>query len=1691
MLKRLLIAVFVLGLFLTLSGTAFSDIGKGPLNPVIKVDQSNARFNDLSDARPQNELPMQSKIPGSALQAITPQAVPPTPASGSFCTSQWYHNGGAAFYFQDPDYFGAPFSVGLNNVRFTSDPGYVCSLKTAWVLTYGAATVGDPTLRVYLWDDDGFGFPLNKLDSVDVPYASYYAGGGFNWAGADFTHGGTVDHIFSDGEEYHIGFASIANSPDDSLGFLTDDGTGHDGATPLRNQVWLGGGGTDFWIEYAGLLSSGSDVGLLIEADLCKFEIPFSDCHWESYWSNIAYFWRAPHIVYGDSSYAQRFSVSGPETLMLVDMYVYDDAGSPSATDVFGNNTVNCTIYDDAGGVPGATVASLSIAPAGYPAFPAATTFDFSASNLVFTSDFWVAFSSDGSFASSTYEACLSSDGSDGLGRSASNWDTTGFGDYGWVDMLSGWGVDVNFLFDAYLCKDEFSICGTGPDCLNGLNFFWRLPDAWGDVADAQMRAAVGTECRVERVRWALYDNGSPNAYTDSSRISVYSDAGGLPGAELAGVTLQPADYILFPANQEVDFTGLPGGGVSVSGLYWIVIESYSPDSALGIRTLSDAGGGGCDLQSAEFWGIWAYMGPDWGLPDDIAFIAESDHCCIPFPERDCAGAGEQWSTLGHDQGRTSASENSVSDSWCDLTEVWTYEDPVQGVQFTSPIIHGDAVVQSFSDHYIKFDLASGAPIYTLTGAPWGSSIRCAPSVATIDIGGTPTEVMFTSGGSDRSIIAVDYATGAIIWSRDISTVGIGGLYGNTRWGVFTVLNFGGIDVVYWGTDDGAVVAAEAATGTLYAGWGVNPVYLNASTFKSGATDGSSLFYGTWPSAGTDGDIYSLDAATGAINWQLSSSGGLQAALMWTPNPSAAESFQSGVAYEGGALYSQADFGVGSSPGSDFPADGVFYSINASNGSLNFSVGASTGLRYANVVVDANHVYVGALSHWLNPPPGGNLYAVNRGLGTIDWVQPQLTGEGYWTDGALSCEPLGAPDQLFWLDDEAFLRCVNSTNGDEMWRRRVDQPSTLPGGAALAPSSLGDIYLAVADFWGDVYVLSKGVDRPRLEIQTYSPAVPVEFGPATSLPVPLPGIFTNTGCTDLTVSDLLFDDVDPGVGIPSFSITTIRPDVDAFAQSIAVSLAPNADKFAGLLSRKTLVDGQDSPIVSAREINRRSEISNKAASAFPAILNSPGYHATSPMPGILAAGDTTDVVLDVQQVNITRGPSQFFMSVVSDDPDFFLNDVLRLPVVQVTLVGGCLLDVESLAFGVGAANTRTVYNTSALGDFNLVGGAAGDPTGFDVDGDFASYFGGSLIYGVSTHRVAMSAPLWDGSGEQLISSQADPNWCDNSCHPFLDAGVSLMYGTIPVGITSDGGVSYTQIVANIVCATYLDSVQNFDDGGGGWDWTSPSTAPFDNDSTVGLMVQSTTVGTIDVPELHGVTIEKMEITERNGDSVTGWYLGSFADYDNGGDTTNYGAAVSGGWAYSPGSDVVWGETKIPFGCLNTQGETFDNAPAINSHGMIGPQALWDVNAYFDSAYSFMSTLSGASAQVMSAGDGEMHMTFASHDFAGGETYSVGVAHYRQSGVANPDDPNSPELVALSKLVNQFAGFGRGDMDNDGNYNIADVVILGAHVNAGGPGAIPFQHLGDVDASGAIDQLDVDYLANFIMCGPCPKGGWTF
>ncbi len=595
----------------------------------------------------------------------------------------------------------------------------------------------------------------------------------------------------------------------------------------------------------------------------------------------------------------------------------------------------------------------------------------------------------------------------------------------------------------------------------------------------------------------------------------------------------------------------------------------------------------------------------------------------------------DNWSTLNHDYARTGKSNISLDDIECDLTLNWKFEHPSDGVSFTGPVVYGDYVVCSFGDEYRVFDL-NGNPQYTISGLPLGGSVRCAPTITTI--AGYPNPVMFISGGNQHSIMAYDFNTGSLIWSRDITTVGSGGLFGQTRWGNFIVLNLGGTDYVFWGTDDGFVVGANALTGVLKTGF---PVALNQSTWISGATDGFSLFYAT-QAAGVEGDVYSINPNTGTINWQLSANGGLQAVNEYTHTNGyfGDEGFTSGVSYDddpllGGVLYAN------SRAMADYPTDGIFYRIDASSGFLKGPVTQANRGFYSAPMIGENHVYVPSLSRWSNPPAGGHILAVNKITGNFDWVTSSYSEGRYYMGGVLSSETSG-PNKIMIFDEDGFLSCFSADDGSELFRRRTfNVPGSSPNigmNGAIVYDELSGLHVLFADFWGNLFDLTKQSNRPRLEITKYNPIVNVNSDPDINGVVTVNNVFTNTGCDILTFTTVTADEITTNINIPE---------------------EPPSAK-AGTISKND--DNVEKINISIRNVKSGSY----ELAGVPSYLENINLPTAS---STISPGDSLDLILDL---DLSLLPDEdtivFYITLCTTDPDFFLSNTSLCPEIKVILL---------------------------------------------------------------------------------------------------------------------------------------------------------------------------------------------------------------------------------------------------------------------------------------------------------------------------------------------------------------------------------------------------------------------------------------
>jgi hypothetical protein len=1624
--KKLLIAVLTLGFLLTLSGAAFtSDTPKqvSETGVVEKINPDAARFNDIT-AVPRH-IPSFQK-PATGIQELPePTSILPPQY---YCTFQDYSGGLAYYFWTIPDPYGDDYF----NMRHTVvEEGYECTLAVAYIGVYPSAFVGTPDMDVVVWDDDGFGYPLNELGRVNVPYSALPTG--MAYAAVDMR---SLNLTFLEGDEFHVG-VTTTDQVNNVLAILSDDGSN---GMLRSSENWAG-----FW----GLMIDdwGIDVNFLMGVDLCCADLPYSECYVQDYNCGAYYYWTQPD-PYGDDYFNMRMSVEGPETLAAVDIATYRNypEAVPGDLDVF--------VWGSSGGFPDLTdvIWSTTIPYASLVWFGATNVFPVSP-GIVMRSDFHVGWSTND--ASGGNLACLSDDGSCGTLRSSEYW--SGF----WGTMLGDWGVDVNFLISAHMCKDEFAVCHTQNYTCN-LQWFWRLPDVYGDIGDYQLFHPSGIGCRAEKARIAFYWSSSEAGlplYTHNSEFQLWDNDGGfgLPGSKLAGIVVTPADYVLYPGWTEVDFTPM---NITFDDDIWMGVESFAPNPDEGIRTLSDDGTCGT-LASCENWaGSFYYMLDDWGV--DINFLMELDKCCIPIDERNCdVKAGEDWVTAAHDFRRTAASFNSTGDAKCLQALSWMDNNP-EGYIYSRIIIYDGILVSASNTQLRGYDLAGGGLLWTIAGLPEiGAGLR--NSVTAKD------GWVYYGGGNGRSFSRADVYTGNIAapgaWSRNVIN---NPFVGNTVYTTSVILDCDGTEVVFLTTATGELYALEAATGINYAGWGVNPIQLGGDPTHTLSSNGVDVVYvGDDGGLGNgNGTMYAIDACTGVILWTLGEGQLEGPALSGLANPG--EIFQGPLAVDdNGDIY--AITGFNNSAG---PPSGGRYRIDAGGNIVWAAAGRFP--RFTGPVLDASLVTFTELRFWSSESE--QTESNKKASGSPGWTSDAAFNSMNWNEGALSCED-GVRDILYLANMDGQFLAINNDDGSvEFDYNYIHGSGSANRGCGTA---INATHVCFNNRQGDIYCFTNQVERPRLRILRWDEMISVPFFSPPSFIVTYDDVFMNNGCANLT-GTLTADETPPAASAWSVDparINRMQKAADGMLDNSFADMARNLVKGQRVGAEVLDAEYMSSPYA-------KDSYSNMGAYAPPAWLNGIVVSQFN-----LAPGEAFDVILDVNGPLVTRGPHRCYISINSND-DYYLNDTKEeLPAPQLGVLGGCLEADDSLLFGLTSQNVAPVMNTGEVVDNGESAGHLFDGTG--------SYFLGALFIGGPTENDL--APPWRLAWSSDSWSTADPNnmWlsllpdvnCFGVCEPYVTPN------PIVLGRINDGAKGYIDVMGYSSHARYIDSVINFDCDGTGWDWGNIH-CDFDNSLTMGLTFDEHMYGVIGVAELNNVIIYRDIITNRNPTTAEGVMFGAIHDWDledyECDLVAGFDAEHGVGWCYSstaadPTNTIVAGSGSIPF----------STTPLLGIHTMDARQAMWDA-AYpnLDSAYYYAQNYTEATYQTgtypgdeCATDDREFWHTYWTRDFAGNETFDFG---WYLFSFNDADAELRGTYSDLAKLVNQFCGFDRGDMDGDGNVGLNDAVAIVNLVN-GDPGPTPlFEHLADVDNSGGAPNLaDAQYLSDYHFCqGPAPVGGWV-
>ena len=924
--------------------------------------------------------------------------------------------------------------------------------------------------------------------------------------------------------------------------------------------------------------------------------------------------------------------------------------------------------------------------------------------------------------------------------------------------------------------QEDRNIDGTGDSCeastycdslhyQGAASYYWQLPDYPG-YDFFNMLFSNDAVARLKSIYLYFYGPGSHNISGEGVDVVVWDDDGsGLPGTEIVRVQVPWDSLKWYPVPTAVNVSRYD---VVVTGDFHV---GYTPRNKIAgdtIAILSDDGVGVCQRSSA-------YCGDSMWCTVLANFFVEAVVCYAEDP-RAC-GVPDSWAMCNHDPARTGATTMSAQDSWCDLSLNWRYSDysinPAEG-----PVIFDGKVACTFREYVKVFDLSTGTLVQTYQLIePYGVPMRGAPLITRI--GGYPDPVMFVSLGANETVDGVNFTTGEKIWSSSLSRFN-----GNVDTD-FLALSLdvcspgSNPDLLVYTTCDGAVAAVDPLNGLPFGGWDPNPHYFDTyNTQTRLTTDGNGhLFVSIKRQYGASGDILCIDVRTGNIMWSLSSDDGLQAASVYPGTTVTSEQFPSRAAYDAETQ----TLIVISWLNGDYPADGVLYRLDASTGAVLSAVACPRSLIRSTPIIGPTSFFVTTSSHWYYPwsPQVPQVLAFNKFTGEQVWSAGYATEpiHYYLGSGVLTCEGDNLGDYLYLVDYNGFLRCLDASDGREVFTRRISNGGELGNSAissVVGSDQEGNMNLIVTDTYGNIYDLVRVFDRPRLEITNFRYDFRMYSSTDTSLLLELPGILKNTGCSNLVITELEIDTI-LTVQIPDISRVYLVGQTEPGLANFNKNTHPAGDETSMSIGRSTISDRSTSGTVYGQPLATRSnrpesgalggmnqnmpaqsmagrqalaeeEVTNVGigdlpdareqavriqqfvpatartcwlrmpsdslqridqsaaggmrrvgSAGIPPYLNGSGY-TFPPADYVIAPGDSASIVINVNPSLLSDSLiNRFYIRMVSNDPDYFLNDTILKPEVRVDLVvrpsnDDCenaihIAETDSLAFSTIGALT--------------------------------------------------------------------------------------------------------------------------------------------------------------------------------------------------------------------------------------------------------------------------------------------------------------------------------------------------------------------------------------------------------------------
>jgi hypothetical protein len=1056
------------------------------------------------------------------------------------------------------------------------------------------------------------------------------------------------------------------------------------------------------------------------------------------------------------------------------------------------------------------------------------------------------------------------------------------------------------------------------------------------------------------------------------------------------------------------------------------------------------------DDPTGDLGPTWVSLGGrDFGLSQGGEYVMDAYICRedLPVVEEDCAGGGaDEWPTYAHDYQNTSASSINVGTA-CDITLEWV--QPLPGAsQFTNPTVADDIVYVSSdgtpTGAVAGFDLLTGTPLPDIfNGIPeMGSSNRANTTVH----GG----YLYITGGNFNAITkqpAGDLDKLNAVWSNNaLSQADMGE---QNRFGSVLVIDDlvgPGIEAVFVATEPinqpglpGKVYAFRGDNGDLWSGWAINPISLDKAARHGPSYDGTNLYVGTADADLTAGSIYSIDPATGAINWQYQDN---------TVDPLNPGGFPGGVSIDGDYLYAASYDANGNGRRIKLDKSGVLPTVEWESSNASALYGAPT--------IGRNFVYV--------PQDGANgILMVDKSLG-LSVYNFAVDGVGQVTQNVtMSCD-----NYLFAGDRNAQWHVLDANNLEEVFYRQMPAPGVgFVNGTALASYSGGGDFAVVGIRFDGVstglvaaYRLNAG-PRPRMNQLVYQTQVLVPLGTVGTLPWTEADVFEAVCGEDVTLSNPVAVDI---TGAPASVNRRAYTGTEDQKLVDKMQLAKRMDNGEFFLSNYRVYGEQLlNPTASAR--------SNSYVAASASILRTQNILINGGPSAVVPSGGTASLSWEYDVSGLGRGVDLEDIVVDSDDPDFDLTVGSSQATLNITYQGGCALEEFALEW---LGNEERFTNNGTFTD------AQGDGDGI-IWGDNPQPPDGGTMYDGGIFILSDSAVT-------RVQMYSDRNFFVGDPTPNAGTCGFEFYDDVIMGAYRSGGVPGTpvQIDGDIVITAMSDT--NF-----------APTDPLDN-GAIGLQLIVTEVVANDA--LYGdFKLMHIDFNERNGNPVD-IYAGTMIDWDI---QPAYGSNYFAAWPATVNGYAIWDEVGVSGGALAFATGMLDPrlastysgvTPSSPIHGAMGVDHNTRGLTPGQGAQFWTAAVS-ESPLFVNEGPNDLAALFCldqiSVPASGSNSADMAIYHVDAHSGVTDIGLIEADAANVAARAARWAGFARGDVNEDGFVDLADVFWQGL-VLASAPGYViyPDTYCADVDANGTFDGTDQTYLLNFVSAlGPAPQGAWRF